>query len=546
MYAHVTPRVPSRRGETSEQRRFVRDVPQSNSTTPRVHRSLREDLHKAALPTPLPLDSANFRRSSSSSSVPSSDDPSMEVARGVFGALAREYGDLNKCPEEALQVAMAVCGIANKTVVEELKQAIGRSHQQEFEDALKAEELIRSKSPRSVEWKRALLEKRLRYHILLPAEPPQPSVKNQRSFVREYILAGSPKSADRHRSLHETAPKLSTSPALSPVSGGTATPGLSSRSSSNGVVSRLAHSKNRPSTANAQSLRARLSPRRSPDQRQMQLELLNMRRVFIDLPSRVPPLHKVQQQKSISTATVDGQVQLFSEIFNLIDIDGNGKIDRDQFIAFGRKISGSDASRVFSVNMFLLICKTVQSKTPVSGRMRKNSDVDNSNEMQQRSAIVGEEANTFITRDMFLAALFPGASSKIQSFRRSQQDAVAAAIAAEGQNKRWEDDWAAEDMKLLLVMFRGCDQDADGFVSPEDLVRFSSQHNTGKDKFSEHEYQNALRMYKAQMSSFDRDGDGRVDLEEFSRMQKPVFDMQNKREEEQEPALLFKGVKTLW
>jgi Ca2+-binding EF-hand superfamily protein len=481
----------------------------------------------------------------------------MEVARGVFGALAREYGDLNKCPDEALQVAMAVCGIANKSVVDELKISIGLSHQQEFEDAVKAEELIRSKSPRSVEHKRALLERRLRYHILLPAEPPQPSVKNQRSFVREYILAGSPiKSVDRHRNLQDTVPLMSSSPAISPVSGGTATPGLSSRSSSNGVVSRLASQRNRPSTANAQSLRARqqtlVSPRRaaSPDQRQVQLELLNMRRVLIDLPSKVPPLHKVLQQKSINTTTVDGQVQLFSEIFNLIDFDGNGKIDREQFVGFGRKISGSDSSRVFSIKMFLLISKTVQSKTPANGRVAKKSDdADEApGALQRRSVVVGDvvEGSVFITKDAFLAALFPGASSKIQSFRRSQQDAVAAAIAAEGQNKRWEDDWTPEDMKLLLVMFRGCDQDVDGFISAEDLVRFSSQHNTGKDKFSEHEYQNALRMYKAQMSSFDRDGDGRVDLEEFARMQKPVFDMQNKREEEQEPTLLFQGVKTLW
>lgn len=301
-----------------------------------------------------------------------------------------------------------------------------------------------------------------------------------------------------------------------------------------------------------------MSPRRgaaSPDQRQIQLELLNMRRVLIDLPTKVPPLQKVQQQKSISTTTVDGQVQLFSEIFNIIDIDGSGKIDKEQFVSFGRKISGSDSNRVFSAKMFTLICKTVQhAKVPAAARNKLRTDDEGGNDdhaldaHHRRPTIdgVAGDGSTYITRDAFLAALFPGASSKIQSFRRSQQDAVAAAIAAEGQHKRWEDDWTADDMKLLLIMFRGCDEDGDGFVSAQDLVRFSSQHNTGKDKFSEHEHENALRMYKAQMTPFDRDGDGRVDLEEFSRMQKPVFDMQNKREEEQEPTLLFKGVKTLW
>lgn len=524
-----------------------------------VQRSLHEDLHSVAQSPPRNHVAMSSASSSTSSTAPNNDS-TMELARGVFGALAREFGDLSKCPTDTIQVAMVVCGITDPAVVDALKSAIHVVHERESECAKRDEEAIRSKSPRSVERKRAFLERRLRYHILLPAEPLQPSVRSTRSSVREYIRTGTMmKSAERHRNLPQPTAEPSSSKrnGVSPVSARTATPaGLSSRSSSQ-ANAHVSSCPRRPTTANSARPRPLISaaPRRStsPDQKQIQLELLNLRRMFIELPSKVPPLQKVQQQKAINTSSVDGQVQLFSEIFNLIDTDGLGKIDRNAFIAFGRRISGSESCRVFNAKMFqqLILKSQTNGRANVPQALQPKlshhgaSAKEESHGATSPRSIEEDIASAFISKDTFLSALFPGASSKIQSFRKSQQESVSAAIAAEGHGKRWEDDWSAEDMNLLLVMFRGCDADHDGLISAEDLVRFSSQH-AAKEKFTEHEYHSALVMYKAQMSPFDQDGDGMVNLEEFSRMQKPVFDMQNKREEEQQPTFLFSGVKSLW
>lgn len=521
MYSHITPRVPRRPASSRAGNRaaFEDMVAQYQSPPKSLALAFMNAEENVDAERSKPL--SPLRRA-----------PAMEIARGILGALAIEYGGLQRCPQEAIDVACQVSGISDQEQLTSLEVEIEAAHAKQEQQERAHEIEIKRKSFSSPERKRALLESRLRYHLKLPEQPPQPAIKSQRSFVREYILgSGGSRARSPHVLSEATSFHAVESRVAAPPTGSLKSP-ISSRSGS--VIlhdSGASLRKQRPATA------ASLARLRGEDA-EARMEMLTLRRLLLDVNHKVPVIQTIKRQiKVVDPTSPAAEAQLLNEIYSLMDALGEGNVTREAFVMFGKRLGGECTAR-FTSRTFQVMKRFASSSTGQRGQLGHHG--------------VSRELFLGVMRLTGLEGSLPQGGSHHASSRAMGVSPPSAAVKKgvspevkdEKPAARWDETWSRDDLGLLRSMFRGCDADNDGYVSARDIFEFSKAHQ--KEKFSDSEMAQQLAMYETQLAPFDTECTGRLNLEQFAAMQRPAFDHQKKKREEEEPILFFKNVKGSW
>jgi Ca2+-binding EF-hand superfamily protein len=289
------------------------------------------------------------------------------------------------------------------------------------------------------------------------------------------------------------------------------------------------------------------------------LEVQNLGRVVRDALVRLPALRHFQQQRGISIAIEEGQIEVFNDIFSLMDHDGGHEIRLEQFVEFGQRVGG-ECAKVFTRKMF--------------------------RHMHRIAETLGVKSSNGLSRDVFLHILFPNVDvGKIHQivFPRTQSGrcfspraaATNAPLAEKAPSMRremltvgdvmelsvpppidalhrlkvkrepqsWQEGWSKEDVSMVETMFSLVDEDGDGLVSAADIYAFIAKKQERPP--CDDEATAALELFQSQVSLHDADGDGKVTAREFAAMQQPLFEQRRRSEGSQIP-LLFQHIKAGW
>lgn len=225
-------------------------------------------------------------------------------------------------------------------------------------------------------------------------------------------------------------------------------------------------------------------------------DIVNLRRVLNEIQLKMPALKRLQQQRGGDPDTEAGQVAAFYDVFMLLDEDGSGTCDLDEFVAFGRRVGGESA-KIFNKALFSRIDRA------------KTGQVD---------------------KEGFINVLFPQYAANVHRQAEEQAQRKKRETAA----VRWEDSWHPDDLLSMREIFARCDANDDGLISFADLQRISKM-----------DWPDAAASVRAQFDALDTDRDGFINFEGLCAMLKPGFDAsRNQREFVQK--FFFKHVKAGW
>ena len=223
-------------------------------------------------------------------------------------------------------------------------------------------------------------------------------------------------------------------------------------------------------------------------------EVLNLRRVLNEVQLQLPALTRLQQQRKLDLETEAGQAESFREIFSIIDEDGSGEIDLDEFVAFGKRIGGESA-KVFSAKLYHRIVKP-------------------------------DEPGIALVP--FIGLLFPAYAAQLLA--KELQSSRRAGVVGVGETRSWEDGWPPHELHVLRAAFNTIDADGDGLISVEEIALYA----VGKRALERVDGQPApdLERFASHVSKVSPEGGGRVTFPQFAAMQKEYLDHLRARFEE--------------